>query len=280
MPARPQGWARRRNKKWLACWYDEAGVERSRGGFATKGDALDEAQARAEQADALRHGDLVAQRRRDLPTLGALVEEFLGQHNAEANTIRNLKDRLRHALDGPKLESEGGWCELAIDRLDPRAIGGWRKRLPARSAWAIHKALRQVLHYAVRVKLLDENVGLTVPNPEPKRQEVQTFETLARLELVADDLVTRFSAIPVFVGLTCLRPEEWIALERRDIDRKARVVHVRRVFTDGTVKAYGKQAGSLRVIPLPARASTRSTRSHRGSTRRCSSRALAAIIST
>jgi integrase len=44
------------------------------------------------------------------------------------------------------------------------------------------------------------------------------------------------------------------ALERGDIDRRSGVVHVRRVFTDGQVKLYGKQTGSLRTVPLPLRA--------------------------
>lgn len=57
--------------------------------------------------------------------------------------------------------------------------------------------------------------------------------------------------IPIFAALTGLRPSEWIALERGDLDEA--VVHVRRVFTDGRVKPFGKQEGSLRAVPLPAR---------------------------
>jgi integrase len=41
-----------------------------------------------------------------------------------------------------------------------------------------------------------------------------------------------------------------LALERRDLDLRAGVLHVRRVFTDGRVKEYGKQERSLRRIPL------------------------------
>jgi integrase len=162
--------------------------------------------------------------------------------------------RLRYVTEGPKLDGEGGWSELRIDRLTLAGIGAWRRRLPERSTHAIHKALRQVLHYAVRAKLLDENPAALVPNPEPKRREVLAFASLDEVEANGEELSPVFRPLPLFVALTGLRPEEWLALERGDVDRDAGLVHVRRVFTDGQVKLHGKQTRSLRAVPLPARA--------------------------
>lgn len=142
---------------------------------------------------------------------------------------------------------------MKIDRLNLTEIGAWRKALPARSAFGIHKSLRQVLHYAVRAKLLDENPAALVPNPEPKRTGVQTF-TLIELDAVSAELPHSFKALPVFAALTGLRPCEWIALERADVDRRAGVVTIRRTVVDGIAKPYGKTSRSLRAVPLPARA--------------------------
>jgi integrase len=82
---------------------------------------------------------------------------------------------------------------------------------------------------------------------------VQTF-TLAELDLVTGELSPAYRPIPVFAALTGLRPCEWMALERRDVDHQAGVVMVRRTVVNGTLKPYGKTDRSLRTVPLPLRA--------------------------
>jgi integrase len=254
MPSIQRGSVVKYGRGWGVRYYDEHGKRKRQAGFGTKSEAREWLEDKSKEVAALRRGDPSVVRRRHMPTLGELVDEYLGQHNAEANTLRTLKARLRYATEGPGLDGQGGWKDLRIDRLTVTEIGAWRRHLPERSAWAIHKALRQVLHYAVRAKLLDENVACLVPNPEPKRREVPAFASVAELEAVAAELVPERAALPLLVGLTGLRPEEWLALERGDVDRAAGVVHVRRVFTDGQVKLYGKQTRSLRTVPLPLRA--------------------------
>jgi integrase len=238
---------------WLARYRDENGNEKSQGGFATKSAAREWLDDKVKEVAALRRGDLRELRRQKMPTLAELVDEFLSQHAAEDSTIGALRTRLRYALDGPRLDGQGGWRDVPIDRLQPVAIGAWRKRLPERSAFGIVKALRQALHYAVRAKLLDENPASLIVNPEPKRGEVPTF-TLDEIEAVADELLPRYRAIPMLAALTGLRPCEWVALERRDVDHVAGTVTVRREYVDGKLKPYGKTSRSLRTVPLPARA--------------------------
>jgi integrase len=228
-----------RGGSWAYRYYDENRTRHQRGGFKTKGEAGD---ALAVALDRVRLGPLY---RREL-TVSALVDEFVDQHICEDNTLRTLKARLKYATDT--------FGDVTLERLMVNEISAWRKRLPEKSAWHIHKAFRQALHYAVRAKLLTDNPACAVPNPEPKREEVPTFGSWAEIEAVAAELSSQDAIMVLFAVGTGLRPEEWLALERRDIDREARVVHVRRVYTDGKVKAYGKTEGARRRVPLRVRA--------------------------
>ena len=114
----------------------------------------------------------------------------------------------------------------------------------------VHRAFRQVLAYAVRCRYLNENPAALIANPRPKRGEVKAFDSWAEIHVLAAEFPPALRAIPPFVAGTGLRPEEWIALERRDIDRERRIVSVRRVYTDGQVKECGKTERSRRRVPM------------------------------
>jgi integrase len=180
---------------------------------------------------------------RTIPTLGQLVEEYIAQHVAEPNTLKTLEARLKYATTT--------FGDVRLDRLHVPELAAWRKRLPEGSAWHITKALRQVLAYAVAAGYVDENIAKKIRNPEPKRREVQAFADWTEIEAVAREVG---SQVPIIAAGTGLRPQEWLALERRDLDRQRGFLRVRRVYTAGKVKLTGKTPGSLpRIIPLTTR---------------------------
>jgi len=159
-------------------------------------------------------------------------------------TLTTLRYRQQHAVEalGP----------IRVDRLTAPAVGAWRKQLPPGSAHYIHRSLRQVLRYAVRCKYLDDNPAAPVPNPAPRQGEMKVF-SWPELELIAAELRPQHRAIPLFAAGTGLRPEEWIALERRDVDRRRRIVSVQRVYANGKLSEFPKTARSRRRVPLRQR---------------------------
>ena len=64
-----------------------------------------------------------------------------------------------------------------------------------------------------------------------------------------------YGPLAVFAAETGLRTNEWMALERRDVDRTAGpAVLVQRRFAEGVLTPYPKTMGSRRRVPLSARA--------------------------
>jgi integrase len=88
-----------------------------------------------------------------------------------------------------------------------------------------------------------------VDNPSPRRREQRPFESWAEVDAVAVNLSPRYRPMVICAAASGLRPAEWLALERRDIDLEARVVYVHRSFTKGRLKCPKTEA-SRRAVPL------------------------------
>jgi integrase len=123
-----------------------------------------------------------------------------------------------------------------------------------RAAHGIMQALRQVLDAGVRWEHMARNPAkLAGPNPKPPPRAVRAFSR-AEVDAIAAELSAIYRPLPAFAAATGLRPEEWQAAERGDVDRGAGVLHVRRTVSSGEVVELGKTNASRRQVPLTPRA--------------------------
>ena len=210
-----------------------------RGGFASEEDAV---AALERELERMRRERRVSRRL----TLAELVDVYLAQHDVQPVTIAKLRWLLDKAI--------AVLGERRIGELTSREIAEWRMKLSPGYRFEATQALRQVLSRAVVWGMIDLNPAkVGVDNPTPRRKEQRPFETWAEVEAVAAALGGRYGPMILFAAATGLRPAEWIALEKRDIDRAERVVYVRRSFTRGELK-LPKTEASQRAVPLQARA--------------------------
>ena len=175
-------------------------------------------------------------------TLAGLVDVYLAQHDAQPETIEKLRWLLAKAV------REFG--DRRVGELRSQEIAAWRMTIAPGHRFEATQALRQVLARAVAWGMIDLNTAKQgVDNPQRRRTEKRPFESWAQLAAVASRLGESSSALVMFAAATGLRPGEWIALERRDIDPAARVVYVRRAYRNGRLKCT-KTEGSVRAVPL------------------------------
>jgi integrase len=76
----------------------------------------------------------------------------------------------------------------------------------------------------------------------------------AEIDALETELGPAFGPLVTFAAETGLRTNEWVALERRDLDRSGPAVLVQRRYADGALTPYPKTVGSRRRVPLSARA--------------------------
>lgn len=244
MPADQRGSVYKTTKGYGLRWYDERGVRRRKAGFSSKSAArewFDNVEKKRMRGEAVARPPV---------TLREHADRWLDVHAAtrDPNTVRTLRERLR----GP-LKVFGDTQLRDLERM-AADIAEWRVKLPERSRYGIVSALRQCLEAAVRWGDMSVNPAkLAGPNPQPPPRGVRTFTT-AEVDAIAVELGAVFGPMIRFAAATGLRPEEWIALERADVDRTARVVRVARTHVEGRTKPHGKTSASARDVPLSGRA--------------------------
>jgi integrase len=90
-------------------------------------------------------------------------------------------------------------------------------------------------------------------NRQPSPRAVRVFDR-DELAGISVELPPMYAALPAFAAASGLRPEEWQALERRDVDRSARLLRVARTVSAGKIVELGKKTRSRRQVPLSRRA--------------------------
>ncbi len=179
-------------------------------------------------------------------TFDVFCDLYLERHGATVS--RRTKETITERLV-PAREHFGAWMlrdlENAADDVAPLA----RRSLG-------HVALSADRRHAAGVERRD---AVALPPPEPCDRRRSEPDAAPRgvhpLQPGGDrrdrDRAWRSSRpAAVFAVETGLRTNEWIALERRDVDRAGRAVVVERRVADGVVTPYPKTERARRRVPL------------------------------
>ena len=186
-------------------------------------------------------------------TLGEFVPIFLERHaiGVRERTISTLRDRLRHPIT-----AFGDQSLAELEHMTDE-IAAWQVHLPSRARHGIVQAFRQCLDAAVRWGHMHVNPAKAAgPNPKTPRRTIRPYSR-QELDAIAAELAPEYQPLPQLVSATGLRPEEWLVLERGDIDRRNRLLNVRRTLSSGKVVELAKTDRSRRQVPLTRRALAR-----------------------
>jgi integrase len=196
-------------------------------------------------------------RKRGLPeeqgplTYDELCERYLAQYSGTAESKTTLEYNLGY--------SRGTFKSVLVRELLAESIGAWLNALEARTGKPLSpvsrgnalKAMRQVLNAGVTWRYLAENPARAVAIPAPDEDGKHPFESWAEVFAVADAIGSFYRPLVIFACATGLRPQEWQALHRNDIDRTARTASVRRTVRGGAIiEGKAKTPGSLRKVQL------------------------------
>lgn len=242
MPRQTRGSVFRETKGTYGIRWPEEGQRPQRGGFRTKSDARDWFDENVKPR--LRSGGPSAE-----ITFATFTAVYLARWEPTISdrTARTLREWLAPVKDQ--------FGSFTLGELEGAAedIARWRAGLPSEDRrYKATRALRQVLAAAVRWGYLTRNPALSAgANPQPRGEEIRPFAR-EEIDRIVEEMAPRDAALVVFAAETGLRTNEWMATERRDVDRENPAVAVARRWARGKATPYPKT--QRRRVPLTPRA--------------------------
>jgi integrase len=242
---RGQVW-KKSNGWWAIRYYDAAGHRHQETVGKRKEDAVTVLDERLRQA---RLGDLYQHRKQ--VTLSELVDLFLQQYQRPRQTRMRMQTELNRATKA--------FGDVPVRQLDSAEIAQWisRLRIAQTTRNQTIRSLRQVLRQGMAWGYLSANPADAerVRVPSGHRADVKPFQNWDELDAVADAIGGRYGPLVIFAAATGLRPEEWSALEWRDVDIAGRNLRVSRTYTRvGGFSDLGKTEAARRRVDLQRRA--------------------------
>jgi integrase len=135
-------------------------------------------------------------------------------------------------------------------------VAAWASQQPPGVRYGRMSALRQCLSAAVRWGHIAQNPAVLAGKNRPPEPRAIRVYSRAELDAIALELGPQYAPLPQFAAVTGPRPGEWMALERRDVDRRAGMLYVRTRDDFGPEDRLAKTSNSRRQLPLSPRALT------------------------
>lgn len=239
-----------KGKRYVARWYDDAGVQR-RQTFSRKADA--EAHVRRMEGDKERghYHD---------PNSGKVLYRTVASEWLDTLQVGKEKTKLgyesllnNHVL--PTFEN------TPVGRITKANVKTWvaERNKAGVGAGTIRNAYRNVLKpsldHAVDVGYLVANPALAVKLPTSDADEEQLFLTPEQVLLLADEITPQYRSLILFAAYTGLRAGEIAGLRIKNLDLLHRIVKVRESASDlngHLTYTTPKTKTSKRDVPLPA----------------------------
>jgi integrase len=178
-------------------------------------------------------------------TYGALCDELLNGYTGRDQSKRTLRYNLRYSRD--RFE------RVPIRGITFEHVRTWFARLTVATTTKRNAlgAARQAFNFAIEADYAHDNPFRKIDKPQATEAK-HPLESWEEVFAVADALPRlEERAAVLFACATGLRPQEWRALEWRDIDRSAGVLRVNRTLQNGKVaEANAKTPGALRAVEL------------------------------